>query len=134
VLDPAHQEAVLRLKRKAFHSTPGGRLEQAVPESKTLLDRAFANGESAGAQTVQLLRLLDQYGAAALQRAIHEALQRNTPRASSVAFLLRRQTRPSQLKLDLSHHPQAQALDIRPHDLKTYDDLTRIQNNPDDKR
>src|ERR1043166_7795425 len=58
VLDPAHQEAVLRLKRKAFHSTPGGRLEQAVPESKTLLDRAFANGESAGAQTVQLLRLL----------------------------------------------------------------------------
>src|SRR5919205_3415645 len=65
VLDPAHRDAVLRLKRKAFHSTPGGRLEQAVPESKILLDRAFANGESAGAQTVQLLRLLDQYGAAA---------------------------------------------------------------------
>ena len=34
VLDPAHQEAVLKIKRKAFHSTPGGRLEQAVPESK----------------------------------------------------------------------------------------------------
>jgi len=41
VLDPAHQEAVLKIKRKAFHSTPGGRLEQAVPESKTLLDLAF---------------------------------------------------------------------------------------------
>src|SRR5580692_6446085 len=25
VLDPAHQEAVLKIKRKAFHSTPGGR-------------------------------------------------------------------------------------------------------------
>ncbi len=47
VLDPAHQEAVLKIKRKAFHSTPGGRLEQAVPESKTLLDLAFAQGESA---------------------------------------------------------------------------------------
>src|ERR1019366_3633555 len=35
VLDPAHQEAVLKIKRKAFHSTPGGRLEQAVPESTT---------------------------------------------------------------------------------------------------
>ena len=44
VLDPAHQEAVLKIKRKAFHSTPGGRLEQAVPESKTLLDLAFAAG------------------------------------------------------------------------------------------
>jgi hypothetical protein len=128
VLDPAHQEAVLRLKRRAFHSTPGGRLEQAVPESKALLDRAFANGESAGAQTVQLLRLLDQHGAAALRRAIIEALERNTPRASSVAFLLRRQSRPSQMRLDLSHHPQAQSLDIRPHDLETYDELTRSQN------
>ena len=34
VLDPTHQEAVLKLKRKAFHATPGGRLEQAVPESE----------------------------------------------------------------------------------------------------
>jgi DNA replication protein DnaC len=72
VLDPAHQEAVLRIKRKAFHSTPGGRLEQAVPESKTFLDLAFAHGESAGAQTAQLMKLLDQYGTVALRRAIAE--------------------------------------------------------------
>jgi hypothetical protein len=82
VLDPVHQEAVLKIKRKAFHSTPGGRLEQAVPESKTLLDLAFAQGESAGAQTAQLMKLLEQYGAAALRRGIVEALQRNAPRAS----------------------------------------------------
>jgi hypothetical protein len=49
VLDPAHREAVLKRKRKAFHSTPAGRQEQAVPESKTLLDQAFAPGESAWA-------------------------------------------------------------------------------------
>jgi len=103
-----------------------------VPESKTLLDLAFAQGESAGAQTVQLLRLLDQYGATALRRAILEALQRNTPRASSVAFLLRRQPRSARLNLDLSHHPQAQALDIRPHDLETYDELARTQDPEND--
>jgi transposase len=133
VLDPAHQDAVLKIKRKAFHSTPGGRLEQAVPESKTLLDLAFAQGESAGAQTAQLMKLLEQYGAAALRRAIIEALQRNTPRASSVAFLLRRQTRSIPLSLDLSHHPQAQALDIRPHDLETYDELARTQDTDNDE-
>jgi transposase len=132
VLDPAHQEAVLKIKRKAFHSTPGGRLEQSVPESETLLDLAFAQGESAGAQTAQLLRLLDQYGATALRRAILEALQRNTPRASSVAFLLRRQPRSARLNLDLSQHPQAQALDIRPHDLETYDELARTQDPEND--
>ena len=80
VLDPSHRDAVLKLKRRAFHATPAGRLEQAVPESKTLLDLAFAQGESAGSQTSQLLKLLDEYGPAALRRAIVEALQRNTPR------------------------------------------------------
>src|ERR1035438_7676004 len=132
VLDPAHQEAVLKIKRKAFHSTPGGRLEQAVPESKILLDLAFAQGESAGNQTAQLTKLLEQYGAAALRRAIVEALQRNTPRASSVAFLLRREGRPTLLALDLSGHPLAQSIDVRPHDLETYDELARTQDNNDD--
>jgi transposase len=127
ILDPAHQEAVLKIKRKAFHSTPGGRLEIAVPESKTLLDLAFAQGESAGTQTAQLMKLLEEYGAAALRRAILEALQRGTPRASSVAFLLRRQPRSTLLALDLSRHPQAQSLDVRPHALETYDELARTK-------
>jgi transposase len=133
VLDPAHQEAVLKIKRKAFHSTPAGRLEQAVPESKTLLDLAFAQGESAGTQTAQLMKLLEQYGASALRRAVAEALQRNTPRASSVAFLLRRQPRSTPLALDLSRHPQAQSLDVRPHDLETYDELAHTKSNDNDE-
>jgi transposase len=128
VLDPTHRDAVLKLKRKAFHATPAGRLEQAVPESKTLLDLAFAKGESALAQTSQLLKLLDEHGPAALRRAIVEAVERNTPRASSVAFLVRRQSRPHRVALDLSGHPQAQSIDVRPHDLETYDELAYCQN------
>jgi transposase len=134
VLDPAHQDAVLKIKRKAFHATAAGRLEQAVPESKTLLDLAFAEGESAGSQTALLLKLLDEFGPAALRRAIVEALERNTPRACSVAFLLRRQPRPARVALDLSGHPQAQSIDVRPHDLETYDELARTQNNDDSEQ
>jgi transposase len=131
VLDPAHQDAVLAVKRKAFHSTPGGRLAQAAPESETLLDLAFAQGESAGSQTAQLLKLLDLHGAAALRRVIGEALERNTPRASSVAFLLRRQP-PTQLPpVDLSRHPHAQSIDVRPHDLETYDELAHSNDDPE---
>ena len=85
---------MLRTKRKALHQTRAGRLALAVPESEDLLERAFAQGESAASQTSQLLRLLDLYGVAALRRAIREALERNTPRASSVAFLLRRHLAP----------------------------------------
>jgi transposase len=134
VLDPAHQDAVLKIKRKAFHATAAGRLELAVPESKTLLDLAFGEGESAGSQTVQLLKLLDEFGPAALRRAIVEALERNTPRACSVAFLLRRHPRPARVALDLSGHPQAQSIDVRPHDLETYDELARTQNDDDSEQ
>jgi transposase len=135
VLDPAHQHALLKEKRQAFHSTPTGRLAQAVPESETLLDLAFARGESAGTQTAQLLKLLDLYGAPALRRAIAEALQRDTPRASSVAFLLRKQqgTSPSAApKVDLSRYPEAQSIDVQPHDLETYDELARHDHDPDE--
>jgi hypothetical protein len=124
ILDPAHEQALLRTKRKALAATRVGRLAVAVPESEALLDRAFAAGESAGSQNAQLLRLLDLYGVAALRRAIREALERNTPRASSVAFLLRRRPCSAPLPaIDLSRHPEAQALDVRPHDLETYDEL-----------
>jgi hypothetical protein len=123
---------VLKSKRKAFHSTPGSRLEIAAPESKTLLDLAFANGESAGIQTSQLMKLLEEHGAAAFRRAIVEALERGTPRASSVAFLLRRQPRATPPALDLSRYPQAQSLDVRPPSLETYDELARAKGNDDD--
>ena len=121
---------MLRTKRKALYQTRAGRLALAVPESDQLLERAFAQGESAARQTSQLLRLLDLYGVAALRRAIREALDRNTPRASSVAFLLRRHQRSAPLPaLDLSRHPEAQALDVRPHDLETYDELAHSHDN-----
>jgi transposase len=124
VLEPAHH--------KAFHSTPGGRLAQAAPECEQLLDLAFAQGESAGSQTAQLLKWLDLYGAPALRRAVAEAIARNTPRASSVAFLLRMQ-KPSAppLAVDLSRHPLAQAVDVQPHDLETSDELARNKKHDD---
>jgi hypothetical protein len=74
ILDPAHQEELLKDKRKALGSTRGSKLSNAVPESEMLLDAAFSRGESAGRQTTQLLNLLDLYGAAELQIAINEAL------------------------------------------------------------
>jgi len=32
----------------------------------------------------------------------------------------------------LSRHPQAQSLDVRPHDLETYDELARHSNHTND--
>ena len=82
-----------------------------------------------------MVKLLELYGAAAVRRAIREALDRNTPRASSVAFLLRRQRRsessPAPLMVDLSRHPEAEAIDVQPPDLETYDELANSDEEPD---
>lgn len=127
ILDPTHQEALLAEKRKAVGSTPGGRLVQAVPDAETLLDAAFGQGESAAGQTAQLVRLLDLYGPSELRAAVREALDRKTPRASSVAFILnkrlRSSRRPPRVTVDLSHRPELNDLSIAPHNLENYDEL-----------
>jgi hypothetical protein len=46
-----------------------------------------------------------------------------------VAFLLRKQQHAAKatapLAVDLSRHPQAQAIEVRPHNLETYDELAQ---------
>ena len=135
VLDPAHQEELLKEKRKASGSTPGSRLSQAVPESKALIEAAFARGESAARQTNDLLNLMELYGASELRAAICEALDRKTPRASSVEFILNQRRRFSKrrapIPVDLSHHPELENLSVTPHSLETYDDLAK--DDPDEQ-
>jgi transposase len=136
ILDPAHQEALLAEKRKALGSTPGGRLVQAVPDAEALLDAAFDQGESAGRQTAQLVNLLDLYGASELRVAVREALDRKTPRASSVAFILSKRSRskrqPFRATVALSHRPELNDLAIAPHNLENYDDLAHHDEHSDE--
>ena len=133
VLDPAHQQALLKTKTQGLSLHPDRSACPSRAGKRNLARSRLRPGESAGSQTAQLLKLLDIYGAAALRRAICEALERNTPRASSVAFLLRKweQTMPSAApKVDLSRHPEAQSIDVQPHDLETYDELARHDDDP----
>jgi len=92
-----------------------------------LLDAAFARGESAGRQTTQLLNLLDLYGATELRAAVREALDRKTPRASSIAFILSKRHRSNRRQIptpvDMSRRPELQNLSVTPHNLETYNDL-----------
>lgn len=128
ILDPAHQQALIEEKRKALGSTAGSRLATAVPESEQLLQAAFQRGESVRRQTQLLLGLLDDYGAAELRAAIREALDRQTPRASSVAFILQKRWRSQKRRPVLSVAPSRVELadiHIQPHSSEIYDDLSK---------
>lgn len=131
--DPAHLTALLEEKRKALGATATGRLAQAVPDIAAFLDAAFQRGESPARQTTQLLLLLDDYGAAALAESVRESLAQNTPRATSVAFILSRRQRGTRapLPVDLSRAPHLADLSIPTHNLEAYDQLTQ---NPDTNR
>lgn len=125
--DPAHRQALLEEKRRAMGSSPSGRLRLAVPESETLLDEAFRRGESIGRSTTQLIELLDDYGAEALRSAIRLALERETPRVSSVAWLLNQKRRSERLRsrpVDLGRRPDLADLHVQPHQPDIYDELS----------
>ena len=127
--DPAHRQALLERKRKALGSTASGRLAALVPESQTSLQAAFERGESAARLTAQLLRLLDDYGVAELTAALREALGQQTPRLSSVAFILARRHRQRRqrapLAVNLSRRPDLENLTVSNPSLEAYDDLTQ---------
>jgi hypothetical protein len=139
VEDPAHRHALLEQKRKALGSTASGRLATLVPESPAFLQAAFERGESTARLTVQLLHLLDDYGAAELAVALREALDRHTPRLSSVAFILARRHRQSvsrrtPLPVNLSRRPDLEDLSVSNPSLEAYDELSEDPEDSDPER
>ena len=122
-------------KRRAMGSSPSGRLRLSVPESETLLDEAFRRGESIGRSTTQLVQLLDDYGADELRLAIRSALQRETPRVSSVAYILnqrRRSQRRALRPVQLDRRPDLADLHVQPHNPDVYDELSETDDDTDD--
>ena len=89
--------------------------------------RAAERGANLGAITVGMLRLLERYGAAALQDAILEALVRDVPHPNAVRLALERRREQNgdvpPVALALPAHIQARDAPVRPHALETYDQL-----------
>ena len=127
VEEPAHLAALTREKRHARDLRGRDRLRQSCPRADEFLDALAVRGEPLAPQTLALLRLLDQYGAAALETAVAEALGRGAINAASVAHLLdqraRARHRPPPLAIVLPDDPRVRDLRITPHRLSTYDVL-----------
>jgi hypothetical protein len=121
--DPSHLAPLLAQRRKAEVASRAGRLLRAVPQVEAFLAAALDAGERLLPTSRQLERLLDDYGADALRAALDQAVSRGTPRAASVAFLLRRTARPRPLPVTLTSRPDLAGLAITPADPAIYDRL-----------
>jgi hypothetical protein len=132
--DPAHLEALVVAKREAREQRGLDRLAQAAPRSRELLVQLAARGGSLGSATAALGRLLDRYGAEALQLALDEALARGVPHPHAVRQVLERRRREQHalppVAVALPDDPRVRGLVVTPHRLATYD--PRPQETPGD--
>jgi transposase len=127
VEEPAHLAALAREKRHAHDLRGRDRLRAVSSSADALLDALARRGEPLAPHTTMLLRLLDQYGAPALDWALHEALARGAVSAPSVAHLLDQRARarrqPPPLAVVLPADPRGRDLRVTPHPLTAYEAL-----------
>ena len=130
----AHVAGLVAATRQVNPSSARDRLRLAVPAIATLLDRLAARGESLRVHTARLLALLDDYGPHELGAAVARALERDALGAGAIAHILdtRRRQRGQKppIPLVLPDRPGVRDLEVTPHRLETYDELTR--SDPDD--
>jgi transposase len=122
-----HLARLAQEKRRARDNRGVDRLGKAAPASKTFLHLLAQRGQNVGSVTARLLALLDWAGAAELEEALVEVLERDTIHVGAVRQVLdrRRNERglppPVLLPLAPSAHRD---LVVSPHSLSSYDRLT----------
>ena len=123
--NPEHIEALVAWKREARASRGIDLLRHAAPSSQPLLEGAAKRGHNLGSSVAALLRLLDTWGAEALESAVGEALAADALHVGAVRQVLERRAQaagtPPPLPVSLPDDPKIRDVHVRPHDLASYD-------------
>lgn len=118
-----HLEGLAQAKREARQGRGLDRLHHAVPSSAALLEGAARRGHNLGSAVAALLRLVDTWGASAVERAVTEALAADTLHVAAVGQLLERRAQdeatPPPLPIDVPE--KVRDLHVTPHALSSYD-------------
>jgi transposase len=126
VEDPAHVKDLVEIKRAARKHRAIDQLSHACPSSPDLLQGLAERGKSLGLATHLLTQLLEIHGAASLEAAIREALDRGVPHVPAVRQILERERAARGLlpvvPVALPDDPKVHAT-VRPHALEGYDTL-----------
>lgn len=125
--DERHLAALTADKRKAREHRGRNRLFAVCHFAREFLAEIALHGGHLGGTTSRLLRLLDLYGATALNMAIRDAHTRGAFRAESVAHVLDQRRRADGerpvIVVALSDDPRVRDQVVEPHRLDDYDNL-----------
>jgi transposase len=125
--EQTHIDALAAQKRRASELRGRDRLRALCTNADALLDDLARRDEPLRQRTATLNRLLERYGAEALDAAIAEALEKGAPAVGSIAYLLdkesRRSGRPVPLAVPLPPRLRDKDVIVVPHDMSDYDRL-----------
>ncbi|HVG58261.1 MAG TPA: IS21 family transposase [Hyalangium sp.] len=129
--EPAHLAALARRKAHAHELRGRDLLRTRCPSAEELLNRLASRGDNLGNHTARLLSLLERYGAAELEEALAETLQRGALSPTSVAHVLDMRSRlkgaPPPLPAVLPEDPRVRQQRVSQHSLTDYDALLEGQ-------
>jgi hypothetical protein len=131
-----HVRELVAWKRAARHHRGLDRLHHAAPHAPAFFAAVAERGGNLGATTTGLTRLLDLYGAGALDQALSEALSAESAHLQAVRQILEQQQharlQDPPLPVALPDDPRVRDIVVHPHDPATYDRLT-TEDSDDDK-
>ncbi len=131
--DETHVRELVEYKRKAREHRGMDRLHHAAPSSQQLFAQIAQRGGNLGSVTCGLIRLLDAYGAEAVELSIQEALVQGVPHLAAVRQILDRNRhargQPPALAVTLPDDPRVRDVVISSHQLADYEQLRQ---DPDD--
>jgi len=134
--DPSHIAALVAFKREGRATKGRDRLLAVLPSAEAFFEKLLEREVALTQATVQLTRLLDEYGAAQTDAALEFMLQRDTPSLSTLALWLeqerRRQHPVPRIPVVLPDRPGVRDLHVTPHKLETYDALTNNANDDEE--
>jgi transposase len=125
---PEHIAELVACKRAARHHRGLDRLHHACAHTAAFFAAVAARQGNLGAATTGLVKLLDLYGAGALDAALGTALQAQATHLAAVRQILEQrryaQAQPPPIPVALSE-PQLRDLVVHPHELATYDQIEK---------
>ena len=128
VENPEHVAELVAFKRAARHHRGVDRLHHACANTAAFFAALAARQGNLGAATTALTKLLDLYGAAAVDAALGVALQAQAAHVPAVRQILEQRryahSQPQPVPVALSE-PQLRDIVVHPHELATYDQIEK---------
>lgn len=132
--DPSHINALVVEKAQARELRGMDRLHHACPACKPFLCLVAQRGANLGATTVGLTRLLDAFGASALDAALTQAVASGISHLGALRHLLdadrQQRNQPPPVELHLSDKALASSKPVPSHSLASYDASTQQRGAP----